>query len=154
MDGSGEEEPESWTDMADHNSKRIGKSGMVPRGRVLKTSNRPPYPCNLPPGACSSAQTCCGSSCVVVSTNPSHCGRCGHMCSKKRECCNGKCRRLATDEKNCGRCGTRCPRESNACLASVDTRHRQIESSYQLSSYSSCCCMIDRGLYHDIQLTC
>lgn len=102
-------EATSWMvpESADH---RIGKRMVVPegRGRNLRVTMRPPYPCNLPPGACQAGQTCCGSACVTVSTNTSHCGRCGHMCSMKRVCCSGKCRRLATDEKNCGRCGARC----------------------------------------------
>lgn len=104
-----EEEGSSWRLPEVADPRTIGKRMIVPRGRSLRTSQRPSYPCTLPSGVtCQASETCCGSACVTVATNPSHCGRCGHICSVKRECCSGKCRRLATDEKNCGACGSQC----------------------------------------------
>jgi hypothetical protein len=91
----------------DEDGHRIRMMMLARRGRSLRTSK--PYPCSLPAGTtCKQTESCCGSVCAIVATNPNHCGRCGHICRSDRACCGGKCRRLATDERNCGRCGSRC----------------------------------------------
>lgn len=94
-----------WRESTDEGVHRIRMMMMLARrGRSLRTSK--PYPCSLPAGK--QTESCCGSVCAIVATNPNHCGRCGHICRSDRACCGGKCRRLATDERNCGRCGSRC----------------------------------------------
>ena len=103
--------PETGMKSSEKEVQRIGKRMTVTRrgrlARSLRTSQ--PYPCTLPTGRrCQTSESCCGTVCADTTTNPNHCGRCGHICRPDRACCNGKCRRLATDERNCGRCGTRC----------------------------------------------
>jgi hypothetical protein len=80
--------------------------------------------CNLPTGGlfcCGSGQTCCGTICVDLQTNPANCGSCGHVCIPGALCtagqcvcppgtsaCANGCQNLATDINNCGACGLVC----------------------------------------------
>ena len=75
-------------------------------------------------GGCPSGQTLCGTTCVDLQSNGSHCGACSTVCGGSTSvCANGVCAsacpaalvtcssscvNLATDPANCGSCGAPC----------------------------------------------
>ena len=84
---------------------------------------------NPPPG-CPGGQIDCGSGCVDLNANGSHCGTCGNVCSTGSACiagactcqagltdCFGVCVDTTSDPANCGACGTNCG--GNVCAAGV-----------------------------------
>lgn len=93
----------------------------------------------------------CGSECVDVGSDPSHCGACdagcgtgedcvggtcacgGAPCAPGEECCDGACAVLSTDDSHCGFCGRACdPGETcsgGACLCGGD----------RCSAFAMCC---------------
>ncbi|MBN1770637.1 MAG: hypothetical protein JXB32_05200 [Deltaproteobacteria bacterium] len=81
--------------------------------------------------ACRPGQSDCGGTCVDLTTDPDHCGRCGHACAAGEVCnegacastctggltnCDGACVDLTTDPNHCGDCTTICSR-SEECVA-------------------------------------
>ena len=87
---------------------RFAFGGGAPSLRRSTRNHHPNCSSTVPAGYCNLLESCCGSYCVNVASDPDHCGRCSHVCKWDRACCNGKCRRLSTDAKNCGSCGTKC----------------------------------------------
>lgn len=91
---------------------------------------------------CATGESRCGEYCVVLATDPLHCGRCRNQCGEGRVCaagtcvsnvsavrdagpahctsgqvqCGGYCARLSNDPLHCGRCDIRCP-ESQTCIS-------------------------------------
>ena len=74
-----------------------------------------------PAPACKAGLTQCGTECVDVSSNPSHCGACNTACAAAQSCVNSQCTcqagltlcsdacvNLQSDGNNCGVCGTVC----------------------------------------------
>ncbi|MCK6511064.1 hypothetical protein L6R29_13965 [Myxococcota bacterium] len=80
--------------------------------------------------SCASTANCkpeegrCGSSCVLLQTDPKHCGACGKTCPSNHVCkqgacvlecpkdqavCGSSCVSLQKDPKHCGACGVGCP---------------------------------------------
>jgi hypothetical protein len=72
----------------------------------------------LDPNAC---ETCGGTQCVALSSDPSHCGACDVVCPAGSPCqngscvcaagllaCAGTCTDVTTDPSHCGRCGATC----------------------------------------------
>lgn len=72
---------------------------------------------------CPTGQELCGTVCVNLQANPSHCGECSHACKNGELCekgacvatcssdttnCSGACVSLITDLANCGACGAVC----------------------------------------------
>ena len=72
---------------------------------------------------CMTGQTVCGSSCVDLQADPTHCGACETVCGRGEACtaghcelacptgqtaCAGRCASLDTDRANCGACGVAC----------------------------------------------
>lgn len=68
--------------------------------------------------------TCCGITCVDVTSNDAHCGGCDMPCASDERCevgactprcaepsdwCSGECVMLQDDPDHCGACGRRCP---------------------------------------------
>ena len=80
---------------------------------------------------CPADQTLCGSDCVVLASNPLHCGQCDAACPVGASCqagncvcesghteCAGSCVDLDGDGQNCGECGVVCS-EGLVCSAGV-----------------------------------
>jgi len=76
---------------------------------------------------CPLGQVLCGSTCVDLDTDSSHCGACDASCSVNATCsgavcvcrhgfqnCDGECVNLLSDASNCGSCGTVCSTD-NVC---------------------------------------
>ena len=70
---------------------------------------------------CPVGQVLCGSECVSLESNNSHCGQCNNACTGRSLCVNGQCAcetgyqlcgnlcaNLQTDPNNCGACGQVC----------------------------------------------
>ncbi|HQP34054.1 MAG TPA: hypothetical protein PLI95_02705 [Polyangiaceae bacterium] len=72
---------------------------------------------------CPTGQELCGTVCINLQANPSHCGACNHACNAGESCekgacvqvcstdttnCGGSCVSLNTDLDNCGACGEVC----------------------------------------------
>ena len=98
----------------------------------IATLDAPDVP-DVPDVGCASPRSLCGSACVDLSTDPSHCGRCGSGCPAGRPCtsgvciaddcpggqfCAGTCVRTSVDPSNCGGCGQRCC-AGNLCSGGV-----------------------------------
>lgn len=89
---------------------------------------------NANASGCSGTQTMCGTTCVVTSVDPKHCGACGTACLAGQVCyqsgclgscppgsgtaCSGSCVDTTTDNLNCGACGTKCP-AGQGCIGST-----------------------------------
>lgn len=69
---------------------------------------------------CDDAHGLCGDACVLLSSDPHHCGACDNACVPNATCesgacvcggemCDTMCVDPKTDENNCGQCGTKCP---------------------------------------------
>ncbi|MFO0610136.1 MAG: MXAN_6577-like cysteine-rich protein [Polyangiales bacterium] len=86
------------------------------------TSPPPDEPVVMP--TCGAGEVPCGARCVVIDSNPLHCGRCGNACAADQEClvgtcsprcpagtsrCGLPCVDLSIDAANCGACGRACP---------------------------------------------
>ncbi len=72
---------------------------------------------------CPSGSDCCGTVCVSLLTEPTHCGSCAHACDPGGSCCGGVCFDLAGDPRHCGTCTNRCvaPNATAACTAGACT---------------------------------
>ncbi len=70
---------------------------------------------------CQADQALCGDACVVLATNPAHCGSCNNACPAGTTCtngvcdcqagltsCSGQCVDITSDSANCGGCGVAC----------------------------------------------
>ena len=51
----------------------------------------------------------CGKECVMLESEPKHCGACGVKCGMGEQCCAGACTKVDDNPENCGQCGTVCP---------------------------------------------
>ncbi len=73
------------------------------------------------PFTCQAGQTDCGGTCVVLTTNPLHCGSCNNACPAGTSCvggtctcqagltsCNGACVDTTSDAAHCGACSNQC----------------------------------------------
>src|SRR5687768_10471000 len=73
---------------------------------------------------CRAGTATCGSRCVDLDSDPSHCGECGNRCAPGEVCsgsecagscaagladCDGACVDIDSHDLNCGSCGTACP---------------------------------------------
>ncbi|MCC7537821.1 MAG: hypothetical protein IT379_16475 [Deltaproteobacteria bacterium] len=83
---------------------------------------------------CPTGHTCCGGACVDLSSNETHCGRCGSACPRGQQCYRGVCeedscepRGLSTcpdfvcvdtssDHASCGACGRACAQDERCVL--------------------------------------
>lgn len=81
---------------------------------------------------CPDGQGSCGSGCVDLQSNGSHCGACNIVCGMNEYCqwgechtctqgvqpalCNGACTDLSNDPANCGACGVICAPGSNCIM--------------------------------------
>lgn len=73
-----------------------------------------------PAKKCKGGKTKCGKKCRDLSTDPAHCGTCGHACDTGQTCSAGTCASVG-----CGSgerpCGEGCiPDVANACCADID----------------------------------
>lgn len=82
-------------------------------------------------GTCSPSRTNCMGVCVLLETNPAHCGACGNACAADETCGGGMCRVAMTcpagqddcgdgcvplsGDDHCGRCGNACD-EGESCM--------------------------------------
>ena len=110
---------------------------MRARAKCDKSSSKAPCgPCDRCTSegceyTCTSGQSCCGTTCADLQTDPRNCGRCGYVCPANRGfCTNGLCTEctgglsacptgcvdLSTDHSNCGACGFVCPPNAT-CIA-------------------------------------
>ncbi len=86
-------------------------------------------------GLCRLGASDCDGQCVDTSTDPGHCGACGHACPGDQQCvdgacqppcgalaaCDGACTDRQTDPRHCGSCGVVCAAgeicDQGACVA-------------------------------------
>ncbi len=77
-----------------------------------------------PTGTCSPGRMNCSGSCVLLDSNPAHCGTCGNACAADQTCSSGRCETAMTcpagqddcgsgcieltGDDHCGRCGNAC----------------------------------------------
>ena len=131
---------------------RMRKDGIAPAllaGLVLAACARNDRAIPVREETCPSGRQDCAGECVLVNTNPQHCGSCWQACSGSEACdlgrcvprqvcdgpgiddCGRGCVDLASDESHCGRCGNLCPLTETcmdgSCvpLACDDTGHRR-----------------------------
>ncbi len=99
----------------------------VDSGTVID-SGRPPTDGG---GTCSPSRTNCSGSCVLLESNPAHCGACGNACASSETCASGMCVAAMTcppgqddcgagcialtGDEHCGRCGNACD-EGARCM--------------------------------------
>jgi hypothetical protein len=102
--------------------------GDVPDGADRADRGEVPADSADAPDACRPGLAFCGGVCVDTTSNPAHCGSCGHACAATEVCnegacvtscggltpCGGACVNTATDPANCGSCGNACPDGLNA----------------------------------------
>jgi hypothetical protein len=92
-----------------------------------------------------SCETCGGSECVALASDPQHCGACNNacptgvgcdngacVCANGGQACGGVCVQTATDAKNCGKCG-------NACSAGSTCENGQCTCPAGLAACSGAC---------------
>jgi len=68
--------------------------------------------------SCTSAQLCCGGSCLALSAAAeSGCPSCSteNPCVHAAECCGGACRDFQRDRRHCGACGHSCEQAQRCC---------------------------------------
>ena len=75
-------------------------SGVIDTGRPLTDSGGG--------GTCSPGRTDCGRTCVLLDTNPAHCGACGNACGADETCASGMCRAAMTCPAGQDDCGEGC----------------------------------------------
>jgi hypothetical protein len=61
-----------------------GESCVTPHGNAPVCQK----PCG---GGCDPLQSCCGTTCVTLSSDNENCGKCGKICVAPSKCCNGHC---------------------------------------------------------------
>jgi hypothetical protein len=61
-----------------------------------------------PKGRCPAGFVNCRGTCVRIQNNPSHCGGCFIQCGPNETCCGSQCSDLCSDPLNCGACGNAC----------------------------------------------
>jgi hypothetical protein len=116
----------------------ICEAGQTPCGSTccLSTQTCDQNTLTCYPPICPAGKTQCGYNCVVLSSDPSNCGSCGHSCPAGQICNNSKCigisiletcpqfapnkcgttcTDLSKDPSNCGACGNRC-KASEKCI--------------------------------------
>lgn len=75
-----------------------------------------PTCCN---GDCCTTANCCFVddilTCIDVTNNHDHCGRCDNPCAAEETCCSGECVNTQTDNEHCGSCPNACPVAFTCC---------------------------------------
>jgi hypothetical protein len=107
---------------------------------------------------CTGGLSACGTACVNLQNDTSHCGTCDHPCGATEVCagggcvlecpagtqsCSGSCADLATDPSHCGTCDHACPADSTCqasqCVCTVLACGAACCSAGQVCTAGACC---------------